>query len=217
MTSANFSTNGLRLPNSTAAQPGKTPSESRRPRSTSTATAAKSAGAALIQAVSPSTSPTSGARAATSLPIGCSQILGSSGLPATAVGPASGAMRESLRVYLTLPWPPSTNTLWRNVAIGGGQRTLLSAKARAFLEEAAKQVAVQRAGLRFKGAVMVTCWLHAPTRRSYDIDNRVKALLDAATHGGLWHDDGQVDVLLVQRGEVVNGGRARLVIEEIEA
>ena len=125
-------------------------------------------------------------------------------------------MREPLRVNLELPWPPSTNALWRNVAIGGGQRTLLSAKARAFLEEAAKQVAVQRAGLRFKGAVMVTCWLHAPTRRSYDIDNRVKALLDACTHGGLWHDDGQVDVLVVQRGQVIRGGLAIVKVSEIE-
>lgn len=126
-------------------------------------------------------------------------------------------MTESLRVEMTLPWPPSTNTLWRNVAIGGGQRTLLSAKARAFLDAAAQQVAVQRAGLRFKGAVEATIWLHAPTRRSYDIDNRCKAILDAATHGGLWHDDGQVDVLLVQRGEVVKGGSARLIVTEIEA
>lgn len=119
-------------------------------------------------------------------------------------------------IELTLPWPPSTNALWRNVSVGGSQRTLLSAKAREFLDAAAQLVAQQRAGLRIKGAAEVWVTLHAPTRRGYDIDNRVKALLDACTHGGLWHDDGQVDVLVVKRGDVIRGGAALLTVSEIE-
>ena len=120
-----------------------------------------------------------------------------------------------MTVDLTLPWPPSTNTLYRTVRFGKGNRTLLSAKARDFLDVAAREVALQRAGIRFAGIVHVEITLHAPTRRSYDIDNRAKALLDAATHGGLWHDDDQVDVLTIRRGDIVRDGMARVTVTEI--
>ena len=119
-------------------------------------------------------------------------------------------------VDLVLPWPPSVNTLWRNVRIGARQATLLSEAGRKYFDVAAVEVAKQRAGIRFAGVVSVDIVLHAPTRRHYDIDNRIKATLDAMTHGGMWHDDGQVDVLIVRRGEVRRDGGAAIVrVEEI--
>ena len=40
------------------------------------------------------------------------------------------------------------------------------------------------------------------TKRRYDIDNRVKPILDALTQAGAWKDDSQVDVIVVARGEI---------------
>jgi crossover junction endodeoxyribonuclease RusA len=56
-----------------------------------------------------------------------------------------------------------------------------------------------------KGRVSVTMVLHPPDKRKRDIDNTTKATLDAL-QGYAYADDSQVDILVVQRGEVVKGG-----------
>ena len=123
--------------------------------------------------------------------------------------------RASDLIELRLPWPPSVNAIWRNVVINKRPRTLLSKAGRDWFAIAAGQVMQQRAGLRILGRAAVDLMLHAPDRRAIDIDNRAKAVLDALTKGGMWHDDGQVDVLTVRRAEVVRGGLAIVRVQEI--
>jgi crossover junction endodeoxyribonuclease RusA len=118
-------------------------------------------------------------------------------------------------IELRLGWPPSVNRIWRNVVIGRSARTLLSADGRAYFAREAMAVLAQRKGRRIDGRASVEIVLHAPTRAQVDIDNRVKALLDACTQGGLWEDDSQVDVLLVRRAEVLRGGAAIVRASEI--
>jgi crossover junction endodeoxyribonuclease RusA len=45
-----------------------------------------------------------------------------------------------------------------------------------------------------------------------DIDNRVKAALDALTHAGVYDDDSQIDELFVARGDIVKGGRCQVMV-----
>ena len=118
-------------------------------------------------------------------------------------------------IEIRLPWPPSVNTIRRNVVINKRPRTLLSAAGRQWFADAAGHVAVQRAGAKLLGRVHVDITLHAPDRRAIDIDNRAKALLDACTKGGMWHDDGQVDVLTLRRADVVRGGLAIVRVTEV--
>ena len=66
------------------------------------------------------------------------------------------------------------------------------------------------------GRISVTIYLHAPTRRKYDLDNRVKAIQDVLTTSGVYLDDEQIDQLLVYRCEIIKGGRAVVVIKEID-
>jgi crossover junction endodeoxyribonuclease RusA len=117
---------------------------------------------------------------------------------------------------MRLPWPPSVNTLWRNVVIGRSARTLLSKKGRAFFEHAAAEVDGQREGRKIAGRAAVEIVLHPPDRRLIDIDNRAKALLDSVVKGGLLEDDNQVDVLIVLRSSVTPGGTAIVRISEID-
>lgn len=120
-------------------------------------------------------------------------------------------------IELHLPWAPSVNAIWRHVVIGRAARTLLSKDGRRYFEHASAVVCAQRNGRRINGRAEVEIVLHAPTRAVLDIDNRVKAVLDVCTKGGLWSDDSQVDVLIVRRGDVLRGGAVVVRAAEIDA
>lgn len=103
---------------------------------------------------------------------------------------------------IELPYPPSVNHYWRRV----GARTLISREGRRFRRSVCARLAVRTAQpLRGRVAVHVTA--HPPDRRRRDLDNAMKALLDALAHGGVYEDDGQIDRIEIERGEVAPGGK----------
>lgn len=53
-------------------------------------------------------------------------------------------------------------------------------------------------------------------KRKQDIDNRIKALWDALTDAGVFDDDEQIDVLIVERGEIKKGGGVLVFIEMLD-
>ena len=114
-------------------------------------------------------------------------------------------------IELTLPYPPSVNHYWRRA----GSRTIVSAQGRRFRKQVAAELAFERVR-RFDGRVAVRVIVHPPDRRRRDLDNVLKALLDAlAQPGGAYRDDAQIDELEVLRGEVVTGGRVVVTVEGI--
>tara|TARA_R110000782_G_scaffold30348_6_gene75525 strand:+ start:24763 stop:25146 length:384 start_codon:yes stop_codon:yes gene_type:complete len=120
-------------------------------------------------------------------------------------------------LQLTLPWPPSVNRYWRSVPMGRGRgvRVLISREGRAFRRDAVARLAGLRPRGPLRGRLDVRIELCAPTRRALDIDNRLKALLDAMQQAGVYRDDGQIDRLLVERGPVTRGGLVRVAISEL--
>ena len=97
-----------------------------------------------------------------------------------------------------LPFPPSTNTYYRNISVKGRPRTLISKKGRAYRQSVMAQLAGAQV---YPGRLAVTLDLHPPDRRKRDIDNYTKALLDAITHAGVWGDDSQVKTLSITMHE----------------
>ena len=119
---------------------------------------------------------------------------------------------------VTLPWPPSTNRIWRNVAVSGKPRTLLSQEGRVYRKAAADACLVAKlAGKQIPDRLALRLVVQAPDRRARDLDNTVKAVQDALTHAGVWLDDSQIDRLLVERGPVVKGGMVSLTVEVMSA
>ena len=54
-------------------------------------------------------------------------------------------------------------------------------------------------------------------KRKFDIDNRIKALLDSLQDAGVFDDDEQIDQINIYRGSGTRtGGQARVMIEVIE-
>ena len=115
------------------------------------------------------------------------------------------AKRER-EVSFTLPWPPSTNRVWRYSAVEDWRGSHITAP-RVHTSEAYK---------KFQGTVFssacdekipavkkspyyaVFIWLFPPSSTGrYDVDNRAKAVLDALTKIGMWKDDSQVVELTI--------------------
>jgi crossover junction endodeoxyribonuclease RusA len=101
-----------------------------------------------------------------------------------------------------LPFPPSANHYWRHV----GARTLISRGGRAFRMTVCSILAAR--GVRpLSGALEVFIDLYPPDRRRRDVDNSQKALLDALTHGGAYHDDSQIVHLDTWKRSPIDGGK----------
>ena len=114
-------------------------------------------------------------------------------------------------ITLTLPFPPSTNTYYRNVA----GETLISAKGRSYRKAVADQVLIQRGAKLLAGRLSVSIVAHMPDKRRRDLDNMLKAALDSMTHAGVWVDDSQIDILTIQRAPV--GGMLKVSVSEVLA
>ncbi len=111
---------------------------------------------------------------------------------------------------ITLPFPPSNNTYYRRV----GAKTLISAKGRSYCAAVVKACAEARLA-RKDGRLAVVIEACPPDRRRRDLDNLLKGLLDALTHGGAWEDDSQIDHLTIRRGPIQAGGKVTVRIEQI--
>lgn len=113
---------------------------------------------------------------------------------------------------LELPMPPSTNRIWRN----GQGRNYRSAEYMRFIRAVSLAVVAAGAPTFDDKRLEVHIRLHPATRARQDIDNRIKACLDALTHAGVMLDDSQVDVLVVDRGQIVKGGKSVVTLQVIE-
>jgi len=101
-----------------------------------------------------------------------------------------------------LPFPPSLNHYWRRV----GPRTLISREGREFRRKVCSILAAE-GGAMLTGPIAVRVDAYPPDRRRRDLDNLLKAALDAQEKGGAYEDDGQIDLLVVSRQEPVKDGR----------
>ncbi len=106
-------------------------------------------------------------------------------------------------IEFELPFPPTVNTYWRRV----GDKTVLSKKGKAYKHKVEAAILEQspfvmsgRPGDANIAIELVAC---APCKRKRDLDNLLKAPLDALTHAGVMDDDSQIQSLTITRGSIV--------------
>ncbi|MFN9110395.1 MAG: RusA family crossover junction endodeoxyribonuclease [Bacteroidota bacterium] len=109
---------------------------------------------------------------------------------------------------IDLPFPPSMNHYWRRV----GARTIISRAGREFREEV---IRLTRDGSRgsLDGPIAITIEAHPPDRRRRDLDNLLKAPLDAMAHAGLYLDDHQIEEIHLYRRNCCKNGKLVVSLE----
>ena len=116
-------------------------------------------------------------------------------------------------IELVLPYPPSANRYWRHPTKGRlAGRHLISREGRAYRSHVGW---VTTFGAPITSRVGLTLTVCPPDRRKRDLDNVLKASLDALTHAGAWHDDSQIDRIIVVRGALIEGGSLIVEIHEL--
>lgn len=112
---------------------------------------------------------------------------------------------------LILPFPPSVNSYW---GFKGSHR-YLTPKAKDFKQSVFWLFRQSQHKGFGRHRIYVSIVLQAPDRRTRDLDNYLKSLLDALTQAGVYNDDSQIDRLVVTRGDIIQGGLARVSIQII--
>ena len=115
-------------------------------------------------------------------------------------------------ITLNLPLPPSINHYWGQ----SGHRRYVSKAGVLFKEQISNYVTEYKIPKLGIARLEMQVTLYPKDRRKQDIDNRIKALWDALADAGVFDNDEQVDILMVQRGEIKKGGGCLVLIEEIE-
>lgn len=114
-------------------------------------------------------------------------------------------------MIIKLPYPPSVNTYWRNFR----GNTVLSKAGREFKTAVSECVIEQNVPKFCNKRLEVTIWLYPRSKVVTDLDNRLKAVLDGLEDAGVYDNDGQIDILMIQRGAIRKGGGVDVMIEVI--
>ena len=121
-------------------------------------------------------------------------------------------------VSILLPFPPTVNTYF-TVSHG---RKILSDRGRTYQAMCAAMVDAQRRhgyipnGTVFTDDVAVEITIRPPDRRKRDLDNLLKAALDAITNAHVWNGDSQVKQILARWGERTENGSANVKIMALD-
>ena len=111
-------------------------------------------------------------------------------------------MKKTVR--LDLPYPPSVNTYWR----ANGHRRYISPAGVKFTEEVSLVVKNKKPRTFGDKQVAISVMIHPRSKRKFDLDNTLKAILDALMKAGMYDDDSQIEYIEIARGEHTDGGKA---------
>lgn len=117
-------------------------------------------------------------------------------------------MTDPAEVRINLSWPVSTNALF--VEVPGRRKRVKTSEYARWRNDAGWQLKGQRPP-SFTGPVSITVELCSPTGRSYDLDNRLKSVLDLLKEHRVIPDDSDRYVRRVE-AVAMNGGAPCTVI-----
>ena len=115
------------------------------------------------------------------------------------------------KISLELCWPPSINEYYTRTF----GHVYIKKSVRDFRRSSTVNSGQHKGLFLESERLHVEIVLNAPNKRKFDIDNRVKGVLDALELSGVFPNDEQIDVLIVRRGTVIKGGATQVEIKVI--
>jgi len=115
-------------------------------------------------------------------------------------------------VTMKLPIPPSNNTYYRNFR----GRMVLGKPGREYkitIQEYVTENNIPKFGSNRLHA-MIT--IFPKDRRKFDLDGRLKGLLDSLQDAGVFDDDEQLDQITITRGVIKSGGQCTIILATFE-
>lgn len=104
-------------------------------------------------------------------------------------------------ITLELPWPPSVNHYWRHTKTGH----YISEQGKIY-RNTVYYICVSLRGILPENAKLsVSIEAFPPDKRRRDLDNLLKATLDALQYAMVYQDDYQIDLLTIARKSPLNG------------
>ena len=116
-----------------------------------------------------------------------------------------------MKLNITLPWPPSSNTYWRYV----NNRVITSKKAREYKDLILKLSYTWGNVLFHEERLSIDIKAHPPDKRKRDLDNLLKVTIDAIASTGIFQNDSQIDKLIITREHEIKPGTLKVEISKI--
>lgn len=133
------------------------------------------------------------------------------------------AAGEPDMVELVLPWPPSLNNLYVHTYSKKWDRVMKfpSRDATGYIDSVVAIVLSEGKNVGLKGNLLFEALFLPPDRRAIDLDNHLKAILDALKNKdegkqgrgiriGVYGDDSQITRMILEKGQPVKGGKVRV-------
>jgi crossover junction endodeoxyribonuclease RusA len=117
-----------------------------------------------------------------------------------------------MSVTLELPIPPTNNTYYRNFR----GRMVLGQKGRDYKKYVQEYVAMHNLPKFGTNRLGASITVFPADKRRWDLDGRLKGLLDALQDAGLFDDDSQFDRIYICRGVIKKGGGCTITVATIE-
>lgn len=105
-----------------------------------------------------------------------------------------------MNIELHLPWPPTINSYYGHKPMKRRVINYIKPAGKKYRQDVESAIVEQVGYLHLDDKLFVEVVLYPPDERKRDLDNYMKALLDACTHANLWFDDDQIDQLHIYRG-----------------
>jgi len=115
-------------------------------------------------------------------------------------------------IVLNLPYPPSVNHMY----INAHGRRFPNKKALDYKSQVADYVVEYKVPKLGDAKLSLTIWVYPPDKRKRDISNIIKIVEDSLQDAGVYDNDFNIDILIVQRGEIKKGGGILVMLDKIE-
>lgn len=111
-------------------------------------------------------------------------------------------------ISFTLPFAPSSNHYWGQFR----NRRFIKKQGLQFREETDR---ILKGAPKLVGKMKIEIAVYVPDNRKRDIDNLLKATLDAIEHAELYSNDNLIDDIRIYRAGKVEGGKLEIKLQEI--